>query len=252
MSTNSRISLKTKENTYLSIYCHFDGYISGVGQMLVKHWSTLDKVKELFEGKYGAIRTITENLEDLNWYYEKVNVSIGWEFNDVDFNYMFDGECWWVQNDEIEMCKLTHEMIEMEYNRVVSRKMIEHEYNFIHGIDDVQVPAAKQLCIYKISQDINRDWGTYHSAVVIAANENDARLIHPACYDYLDFEPEYGKDNWWRIYAPDYDHIDDVGNINFMQNNWVIPEQVEIELIGVANEKQIEGTVICAWQSETG
>ena len=33
--------------------------------------------------------------------------------------------------------------------------------------------------IYKISQDINKDYDTFDSAIVAAANENDARNIHP-------------------------------------------------------------------------
>ena len=36
--------------------------------------------------------------------------------------------------------------------------------------------------LYLISQDINDDWDTYDSAVVVAENEVDARSIHPSEY----------------------------------------------------------------------
>lgn len=52
MSTRSRIGiirLKPGSGTpeVESIYCHFDGYPEGVGQMLLDHWMTPEKIDEL-------------------------------------------------------------------------------------------------------------------------------------------------------------------------------------------------------------
>ena len=38
--------------------------------------------------------------------------------------------------------------------------------------------------IYKIWQDVNNDYNTYDSAVVVAESEDDARTIHPRGVDY--------------------------------------------------------------------
>lgn len=46
MSTRSAIIMKTPEG-FTGIYCHFDGYPSGVGAILEKHYDTPEKVAEL-------------------------------------------------------------------------------------------------------------------------------------------------------------------------------------------------------------
>lgn len=46
MSTRSRIAVK-RDNGYESIYCHSDGYPSGVGKTLKTHYTTQAKVDEL-------------------------------------------------------------------------------------------------------------------------------------------------------------------------------------------------------------
>jgi len=34
MATRSRIAIENQDGTVTSIYCHFDGYLSGVGKLL--------------------------------------------------------------------------------------------------------------------------------------------------------------------------------------------------------------------------
>lgn len=47
MSTNSTITVKIKEDKYMSIYCHYDGYPSHNGQLLLDNYNTLDKATAL-------------------------------------------------------------------------------------------------------------------------------------------------------------------------------------------------------------
>lgn len=47
MSTRSRIGIKNSDGTISSIYCHFDGYPSGVGATLVEHYQSPEKVRQL-------------------------------------------------------------------------------------------------------------------------------------------------------------------------------------------------------------
>lgn len=47
MATRSRIGLMLEDGTIKHSYCHFDGYVSGVGYKLVKHYPDIEKVEEL-------------------------------------------------------------------------------------------------------------------------------------------------------------------------------------------------------------
>lgn len=47
MSTRSTIAIENADGTVHQVYCHFDGYLSGVGQMLIENYQDRDKVAEL-------------------------------------------------------------------------------------------------------------------------------------------------------------------------------------------------------------
>lgn len=49
MSTRSAIVLRLPGGTYAGIYCHSDGYPSGVGQTLLEHYQNAEKVRQLIE-----------------------------------------------------------------------------------------------------------------------------------------------------------------------------------------------------------
>jgi hypothetical protein len=49
MSTRSRIAIENQNGSVTSVYCHFDGYISGVGKTLEKHYTDRSVVEELIE-----------------------------------------------------------------------------------------------------------------------------------------------------------------------------------------------------------
>lgn len=61
MATRSSITIKTKDGKFMTIYCHFDGYLSGVGQTLVDHYDTQEKAEELL--KYGDISFLDERCD---------------------------------------------------------------------------------------------------------------------------------------------------------------------------------------------
>jgi hypothetical protein len=53
MSTRSRIAIENQNGSVTSVYCHFDGYISGVGAVLQKHYTNRSKVEQLIAlGEY--------------------------------------------------------------------------------------------------------------------------------------------------------------------------------------------------------
>ena len=49
MSTRSRIAIENQNGSVTSIYCHFDGYISGVGKTLKESYTDRSVVEALIE-----------------------------------------------------------------------------------------------------------------------------------------------------------------------------------------------------------
>jgi hypothetical protein len=77
--------------------------------------------------------------------------------------------------------------------------------------------------IYRISQNKNNDWDTFDSAVMVAENEEQARIMIPYFdNDELDLEEQY-------IYS-----------------SWIKPEDVKVEYIGVADKKYKKPCQICS------
>ena len=61
MATRSRIAIENQDGTVQSIYCHFDGYIDGVGTTLFTHYDR-EKLKSLIE--LGDISSLGESTEN--------------------------------------------------------------------------------------------------------------------------------------------------------------------------------------------
>ena len=60
MATRSRIGIENEDGTVSSVYCHWDGYPSNNGKILVEHYTDREKVKELIA--LGAISSLKENV----------------------------------------------------------------------------------------------------------------------------------------------------------------------------------------------
>ena len=67
MATRSRIALQLTEDSFLSVYHHWDGYPQWLGVTLRQKFNTREKVAELLDG--GDISCIES---DTNWNREKV------------------------------------------------------------------------------------------------------------------------------------------------------------------------------------
>jgi hypothetical protein len=61
MATRSRIAIENESGIVKSIYCHFDGYIDGVGKTLFNHYDK-EKLEKLIE--LGAISLLGESTEN--------------------------------------------------------------------------------------------------------------------------------------------------------------------------------------------
>ena len=60
MSTRSYIAMKTSEDTYRGVYCHYDGYLDYNGVMLLEHYNSKERVEELLS--YGNISSLREKI----------------------------------------------------------------------------------------------------------------------------------------------------------------------------------------------
>lgn len=61
MATRSRIGIENEHGTIRSIYCHWDGYPSGVGKTLQTHYMDRDKVEALLS--LGNISELGDSIE---------------------------------------------------------------------------------------------------------------------------------------------------------------------------------------------
>ena len=120
MATRSTIWLKDK-NSYKGVYCHWDGYLSNNGKLLLENYNTLEKVKELIS--LGFISALDTTIDKCIFYnrdreedFENYEVSsleeIG-EFLEC-YNYVFQDNKWYVlddSEDSEELAELTQEYI---------------------------------------------------------------------------------------------------------------------------------------------
>ena len=60
MSTRSLIAMQIEADKYRKIYCHFDGYLTHNGALLLDHYNSPEKVKELID--VGDISVLAKNL----------------------------------------------------------------------------------------------------------------------------------------------------------------------------------------------
>lgn len=76
--------------------------------------------------------------------------------------------------------------------------------------------------LYLISQDDNEGWGTYDSAVVVAATEEAARKMNP------------GLDRDGDAYAT---------------GSWAVPDKVLVRFLGVADDSLPSGSVCASYNA---
>jgi len=72
MSTRSRIGLQQADGKIKSVYCHWDGYPEGVGEILRKHYNSREKIEALLElGDISALGTFYDKeLAKEKWQHE--------------------------------------------------------------------------------------------------------------------------------------------------------------------------------------
>ncbi|MBZ7262456.1 hypothetical protein FMK81_13160 [Klebsiella oxytoca] len=131
MATRSSITLKTEDGKYKTIYCHFDGYLSGVGKTLYEHYNTQEKAEKLLAcGDISVLEASCDKPEGHSFenqidgytvYYgrdrgeEGTEARVYFSFSEVlkkekqEYNYFLDEKGWvyWTHNN--------HHLIPVEF-----------------------------------------------------------------------------------------------------------------------------------------
>lgn len=84
--------------------------------------------------------------------------------------------------------------------------------------------------LYLISQNVNKDYDTHDSAVVVAASYNEARHTHPSSDGYK------WINNGWRATGPE----------GYADVTWAEPKDVLVLRIGKAHPRYKKPQSICA------
>ena len=135
MGTRSTIALEFADGTVQQVYCHWDGYLSNNGRILLKHYSDPFKLRELID------------LGDLS----SLGPRIGTKH---DFDTEEDGECNFYGRDRGESdteaasyenydSYLMNSNLE-EYNYIL-RQIAGKPVWFVRGYDDDMVPLVEAM-----------------------------------------------------------------------------------------------------------
>lgn len=96
MSTRSAIGITNEDGTVFGIYCHWDGYLEGVGKTLFENYNSGIKVRDLMA--LGDISSLDIEIEGCKVYneFQPVFKSIddfveSWN-GSVDYFYLFDDD----------------------------------------------------------------------------------------------------------------------------------------------------------------
>ena len=115
MATRSLIGIKLEDNIVKIIYCHWDGYPSHTGKLLIENYSTPATITELME--LGDLSSLAESPDQCKAYHRDRNepwgmveprdinyselVDVGYDYG-VDYVYVYNEEC------ELECSRLDH------------------------------------------------------------------------------------------------------------------------------------------------
>jgi len=104
MSTRSRIGIENGDGTVTSVYCHFDGYFSGVGTELRENYKDSEKVEALIA--LGDLSILGSTIENTTAYCrdrneeleqrEDISVSAYFDSDRQEYGYLFTQEGEWL------------------------------------------------------------------------------------------------------------------------------------------------------------
>jgi len=125
VATNCTISVEHADGTISSIYCHWDGYPTGVGSDLVLRFNTLESAETLVA--LGDLSTVCDEVyayhrdDQRHWddvkpvsfdSYNELNEALVAEGYGEKYNYLFKTGRWLVLHDDLDSRMLKWENVE--------------------------------------------------------------------------------------------------------------------------------------------
>jgi hypothetical protein len=120
MATRSTIAIENKDGSVSQVYCHWDGYLSGVGKTLIDHYTTPDQVCDLIS--HGDISSLGNTIGTLHPFSPaEAKMSV------ADYAALYDNMTTFYGRDrgeantgpykfwDFEMYRMTHQYAEFEY-----------------------------------------------------------------------------------------------------------------------------------------
>jgi hypothetical protein len=127
MSTRSRIGIELENGKVQSVYCHFDGYVDGVGKVLINHYTDIEKIRKMiFLGDMSSLAESVECPEGHSYENRKEGFSVFygrdrgetgihsvthsediWPDYGQDYEYLFKGGQWLIRYDEPQFRPVT-------------------------------------------------------------------------------------------------------------------------------------------------
>jgi hypothetical protein len=102
MATRSTIGIQNDDNSIDVVYCHWDGYLEGVGRILKENYNTEEKIRELLS--YGNVSSLGNSIKDCSFYMrdrqeteqelEKVNSQEEYKRFFEEYNYLWINDEW--------------------------------------------------------------------------------------------------------------------------------------------------------------
>jgi len=147
MATRSTISIE-ENGKIRSIYCHWDGYPSNNGAILLQHYTTADKVNELID--LGSLSSLRENVKpSKKGTITKLIVGKDYETKDAIEPHSFDNP-----HDNVVIAYHRERGEKLYIDEYYDKKNIkgeEYDYLFIDGVWKVRhkknfVTLTRKMC----------------------------------------------------------------------------------------------------------
>ena len=75
MATRSTIAIEHEDGTIQQVYCHWDGYLSNNGRILMEHYQDPAKVQRLIDhGSISSLKPEIGEKHDFDWYFKKESI----------------------------------------------------------------------------------------------------------------------------------------------------------------------------------
>ena len=137
MSTRSNIAVCNADGSVASIYCHWDGYPTNNGKILLRSYKTESKVRRLLSG--GGISTLCDTIKGTTFYRKEdcmptpYDSEEDWRTGDLEeWGYLFKEGSWFVvdchcKTQDRKIVPLTKSYIE-DYDKSEKTQYLRYIY----------------------------------------------------------------------------------------------------------------------------